>query len=44
MDADVIYTDVWVSNGQEKETAKRESFLSLQINDSIMKLARSSAL
>ena len=40
-DADVIYTDVWVSMGDEKEQAERvEKLTPYQVNDSLMKLAR----
>ncbi|MFA6141745.1 MAG: ornithine carbamoyltransferase [Candidatus Omnitrophota bacterium] len=43
--ADIIYTDVWVSMGQEKESEKREKdFKSFQINDAIMKKAKSKCL
>ncbi|MBC7328328.1 ornithine carbamoyltransferase [bacterium] len=39
-DANVIYTDVWVSMGQEEETEKRKSdFLPYQLNQSLLKLA-----
>jgi len=38
--ADVIFTDVWASMGQEAETAKRQkAFKGYQINDEIMALA-----
>jgi len=38
--ADVIFTDVWASMGQEEETAKRQvAFKGYQINDEIMALA-----
>lgn len=44
-DADVIYTDVWVSMGQEKEAERREKvFKNFQINDKITKLARKDCL
>ena len=38
--ADVIFTDVWASMGQESETAKRQkAFKGYQVNDEIMALA-----
>ncbi len=43
--ADVIYTDVWVSMGQEKDSAKRlKAFEGFQINEKIMKLAKPNCL
>ncbi len=40
-DADVLYTDVWVSMGQEKEQADRmRIFPSFQINSKIVQLAK----
>lgn len=43
--ADIIYTDVWVSMGQEKEADKRmKDFKGFQINDSLMKLTNKNCL
>ena len=43
--ADVIYTDVWTSMGQEAEREKRqEAFARYQLNPSLLGFARSSAL
>ncbi|HEX3000617.1 MAG TPA: ornithine carbamoyltransferase, partial [Armatimonadota bacterium] len=39
--ADVIYTDVWASMGQEAETAKRAKvFASFQVNEELVALAK----
>ncbi len=44
-DADVLYTDVWASMGQECEAEKRKAaFKGYQINDEIMKAAKSDAM
>lgn len=44
-DADVIYTDVWASMGQEDEKAEREKvFTGYQINDSVMAVAAKGAM
>ncbi len=44
-DADVIYTDVWASMGQEEEKAEREKvFKGYQINDAVMAVARPDAM
>ena len=44
-DADVLYTDVWASMGQEKEKAEREkAFAGYQINAAVLKAARPGAL
>jgi len=44
-DADVLYTDVWASMGQEKEAAKRmETFKGYQVNDEILKIAGKGAV
>ena len=44
-DADVLYTDVWASMGQEEEKAEREKiFRGFQINDDVMALAKPDAM
>jgi len=44
-DADVVYTDVWVSMGQEDEKEKRlKDFQPFQINEQLMKAAKKNAL
>lgn len=44
-DADVVYTDVWASMGQEEEKAEREkSFKNYQINDEVMAAAKPDAM
>jgi ornithine carbamoyltransferase len=43
-DADIIYTDVWVSMGQEREVAeRREAFMPYQLNGALMGAAPSGA-
>jgi len=43
--ADAVYTDVWTSMGQEKESAlRREAFLPYQVNAAVMALAKRDAL
>ena len=43
--ADVVYTDVWASMGQESETAKRlEVFRRYQVNGALIALANSQAI
>jgi ornithine carbamoyltransferase len=43
--ADVVYTDTWVSMGQEEETATRELIFSpYQVNSTILSLAKSDAI
>ena len=44
-DADVIYTDVWASMGQEEEAAKRgNDFMPYQVNNELMKYAKKDVL
>lgn len=44
-DADVLFTDVWASMGQEGEAEKRRiAFKGYQINDEIMSVAKSDAM
>jgi len=44
-DADILYTDVWASMGQEDEKAEREKiFKNFQINDAVMALAKEDAM
>ena len=44
-DADVLYTDVWASMGQEGEAEKRKiTFKGYQINDDVMSVAHSDAM
>ena len=44
-DADVVYTDVWASMGQEEEKADREKiFKNYQINDEVMAAAKPDAM
>ena len=44
-DADVIYTDVWASMGQEGEAEKRKkAFAGYQVNDDVMSVAKPDAM
>jgi len=44
-DADVVYTDVWASMGQEEEAAERKKvFMPFQINSTLMEHAKKDAL
>lgn len=43
--ADVVYTDVWASMGQESEAeARQKVFSGFQVNEELMRLAKSGAL
>ena len=43
--ADVVYTDVWTSMGQEEETSERlRTFADYQVNDELMAYARPDAI
>ncbi len=43
--ADILYTDVWASMGQEDEKAEREKvFKNFQINDEVMSVANENAM
>ncbi len=43
--ADVVYTDVWASMGQEAEAARRKrDFAAFQVNGALMKSARPDAV
>ncbi len=44
LDADVIYTDVWLSMGEEQNTEKREKFKSFQVNSNLLKKAKPDAI
>ena len=44
-DADVVYTDVWTSMGQETEAnERRQSFAGFQINEQLLSLAKEDAI
>ena len=44
-DADVVYTDVWASMGQEQEAAaRRRVFANYQVNDAVMRVADPEAM
>jgi ornithine carbamoyltransferase len=44
-DADILYTDVWISMGQEKEAEKRKKvFQGYQINNDLLKAAKEGAI
>jgi ornithine carbamoyltransferase len=45
VDSDVLYTDVWVSMGEEKEASRRmRAFRGFQINSELLKLASKDAV
>ncbi|WP_141266716.1 ornithine carbamoyltransferase [Thermodesulfovibrio sp. Kuro-1] len=44
LDADVIYTDVWLSMGEEQHTEKKEKFKNFQINSILLKKAKKDAI
>lgn len=44
-DADVLYTDVWASMGEEAEAAERaKAFATFQVNDAVMAVAKPDAM
>ncbi len=43
-DADVIYTDVWLSMGEEEKIEKREKFKGFQVNSNLLKYAKADAI
>lgn len=44
-DADVLYTDVWASMGQEEEAElRKENFAGFQINEKVLELAKKDAV
>ncbi|MDI1472326.1 MAG: ornithine carbamoyltransferase [Thermodesulfovibrio sp.] len=43
-DADVIYTDVWLSMGEEENIKKKEKFKGFQLNTELLKKAKSDAI
>lgn len=45
VEADIVYTDVWASMGQESQTAERlRRFLGFQVNDTMMSLTHADSL
>jgi len=43
-DADVVYTDVWLSMGEEENIKKKEKFKGFQLNTELVKKAKSDAI
>lgn len=43
-DADVVYTDVWLSMGEEENKEKKEKFKDFQINSELLKWAKPDAI
>ncbi|MEM3507231.1 MAG: ornithine carbamoyltransferase [Candidatus Bathyarchaeia archaeon] len=45
IDADVLYTDVWISMGQDEEAEKRiKDFQGFQINESVLEIAKKDSI
>ncbi|MEZ0323391.1 MAG: ornithine carbamoyltransferase [Hydrogenothermaceae bacterium] len=44
IDADVLYTDVWVSMGQESDKNKKELFKGFTIDENLLNLAKETAI
>lgn len=44
IDADVIYTDVWLSMGEEDNTEKKNKFKGFQVNSNLLKKAKPDAI